>query len=164
MADKKGRVHAIIQKNLSEIIIHQLKDPITEFASITHVDVTSDYSYCNVYVSHLDSTRIDELAQYLNKRKGFIRTRLAATLDIFKTPDLIFHADKGYDKMAEMDALIDNAIHKKPKTLKDVYGKNYKTPEQKEAEKQRRAERKALKEAQEKKTKKTTRTTKKKQA
>lgn len=125
MADKFGRVQNIIKKDLSKIIIYDLKDSITDFASITDVKVTSDYSYAKVYVSHIVSEKIDDLVAFLNNRKGKIRSELSKNLDIFKTPELIFIADKNYDKAHEMDVKIDEAVNRKPLTLKDVYGDDY---------------------------------------
>ena len=46
-----------------------------------------------------------------------------------------------------MDVMILDAINRKPRTLKDVYGKNYKTPEEKESAKKHAEWKKAKKEA-----------------
>ena len=48
MAEKYGRVNALIQKNVSEIILYELKSPVTEFASVNEVKVTTDYSYATI--------------------------------------------------------------------------------------------------------------------
>ena len=120
MADKLGRVTGIIQKDLSKIIIYELKNSLTDFASITEVKVTSDYSYATIYVSHIDPDKIDEVVSYLTNRKGQIRSMLARELAIYKTPELIFKADKLYDQAHEMDGMINDAINRKPGTLKDV--------------------------------------------
>lgn len=120
MADKKGRVSEIIQRNLSEIIIYDLKDPITSFASIHEVKVSVDYSYCKVYVSHVEEDRCDELVSYLNNNSKKIRTMLSKKLDIFKTPELHFFRDMSYEKGKHIDDLISHALNSKPKTLADL--------------------------------------------
>ena len=132
MADKFGRVQQIIKKDLSNIIIYQMKNKLCDFASITEVKLTSDYSYATVYVSHVEPDKIDELVAFLENRKGYLRSQLAKSLSIYKTPELKFVADKLYDQAHEMDVKISEALNRKPVTLKDVYGKNYKTPEEKE--------------------------------
>lgn len=164
MADKFGRVQQIIKKDLSNIIIYQMKNKLCDFASITEVKLTTDYSYCIVYVSHVDSSKIDELVAFLENRKGYLRSQLAKSLSIYKTPELNFVADRLFDQAHEMDVKIDEAINRKPVTLKDVYGKNYKTPEEKEALKKKREEKKlAAKKSTTKATsKKTTKSTTKK--
>lgn len=151
MADKKGRINEIIQRNLSEIILYELKDPITKFASVNEVKVTDDYSYCKVYVSHVKIEKCDELVAYLNHNSKKIRAFLAKKLDIYKTPELSFIRDVSYEKGKEMEDLIYNAIHKKPVTLKDIQAK-----EEKEALKAKKKEEAAKKKAAKKTTTKKT--------
>lgn len=120
MADKKGRVKEIIQRNLSEIIIHDLKAPIAQFASINEVEVTDDYSFCKVYCSHVQESKCDELVRFLNNNAKKIRMMLSKKISIFKTPELRFIRDTSYEKGKAMEDLIYQAIHNKPKTLKDI--------------------------------------------
>ena len=120
MADKKGRVQEIIQRNLSEIIIYDLKNDICNFASIHEVKMTKDYSYCKIYVSHIDPNKADELVEFLNSKSKLIRSKLASKLDIYKTPELKFERDTLYENSLKMDAIIDKAINSKPVTLKDL--------------------------------------------
>ena len=68
MAEKFGRINALIQKNLSEIILYELKSPVTEFASVNEVKVTSDYSYATVYVSNIDASKVDSRVSFLNNK------------------------------------------------------------------------------------------------
>lgn len=127
MADKKGRINEIIQRNLSEIIIYGLKDPITDFASINEVQVTDDYSYCKVYCSHVQESKCDDLVRYLNNNAKKIRMLLSKTLSIYKTPELSFIRDTSYENGKAMEDLIYQAIHTKPKTLKDLEAEEKKT-------------------------------------
>ncbi len=120
MADKKGRVKEIIQRNLSEIIIHDLKAPISQFASINEVEVTDDYSFCKVYCSHVQESKCDELVRFLNNNSKKIRMMLSKRISIFKTPELRFIRDTSYENGKAMEDLIYQAIHNKPKTLKDI--------------------------------------------
>ena len=125
MAEKYGRVNALIQKNVSEIILYELKSPVTEFASVNEVKVTTDYSYATIYVSNIDSSKVDSRVSFLNNKKGRIRSLLAKKLDIYKIPELTFVKDDLFEKGKAREDLIDKALNEKPKTLKDVYGKNF---------------------------------------
>ena len=145
MADKKGRINEIIQRNLSEIIIYELKDSITNFASINEVQVTDDYSYCKVYCSHVQEGKCDELVNYLNNNAKKIRMLLSKKLDIYKTPELSFIRDTSYENGKAMEDLIYQAIHNKPKTLKDI-----------EAEEKKKAKKTVKKTTTKKSTTKTT--------
>lgn len=125
MAEKYGRVNALIQKNVSEIILYELKSPVTEFASVNEVKVTTDYSYATIYVSNFDSSKVDSRVSFLNNKKGRIRSLLSKKLDIYKIPELTFVKDDLFEKGKAREDLIDKALNEKPKTLKDVYGKNF---------------------------------------
>lgn len=125
MADKHGRVQAIIQKNLADIILYELKNPLTKFVSVNAVRITSDYSYGKVYVSDINPERTDEIVAFLNNNAKKIRAMLASKLDIYKTPELKFFADKTFEEQQAMNQLVEKAINSKPLTLKDVYGEDY---------------------------------------
>ncbi len=133
MADKKGRVQAVIQKDLSEIILYEVKSPVTKFASVNEVKMTVDYSYCKVYVSDINPDKTDEVVRYLNNNKGKIRTMLSKKLSIYKTPDLIFLSDKTYEESTEMEKFIESVNNKKPVTLKDVFGDDFKMKDDEES-------------------------------
>lgn len=112
MADKKKRIQTLIAKNISDIIIYDLKSELCALASINEVRVTNDFSYATIYVTHLDKTRVDPLIAFLNSRKGQIRARLSSKLDIYKIPELNFVADDLYDKAERIDKIIER-VNKK---------------------------------------------------
>lgn len=126
MADKKGRVNSIIKRNLTEIMLYELKSDVCKYSSISEVKVAPDYSTCIVYVSDIDPNKSDSVVGYLNNNKGKIRTLLSKKLDIFKTPELLFIRDTMYERTSSLDKKIEEANLSKPKTLKDVYGDDYK--------------------------------------
>ncbi len=158
MAEKYGRVNALIQKNVSEIILYELKSPVTEFASVNEVKVTTDYSYATIYVSNIDSSKVDSRVSFLNNKKGRIRSLLAKKLDIYKIPELTFVKDDLFEKGKAREDLIDKALNEKPKTLKDVYGKNFRRKRTSSTKKTASTKKATTK----KSTKKTASTTKKK--
>ena len=110
MADKKGRVAQIIKKDLTDIILYELKSPVVKFSSLNRVEVTSDYSYCKVYISDLDPNKTDSIVAFLNNNSKKIRSMLAKKLDIYKTPALIFVADKDYEKDLQMKLFFGNTL------------------------------------------------------
>lgn len=120
MADKRGRVNEIIKRNLSEIIIYDLKNELCKYASISDIKLSEDYSYCKVYVSHLDDNKLTNLVNFLNKRKGMIRTMLSKKLSIYKTPELSFYIDETFKNASHIDKLIEEANNTKMYTLEDL--------------------------------------------
>ena len=121
MADKKGRVAQIIKKDLTDIILYELKSPVVKFSSLNRVEVTSDYSYCKVYISDLDPNKTDSIVAFLNNNSKKIRSMLAKKLDIYKTPALIFVADKDYEKDLQMKLFLEEVNNRKPVTLADAF-------------------------------------------
>ena len=103
MADKKKRVQNLIARNLSDIIIYDLKSELCQLASVNEVRVTNDYSHAKVYVTHLDRERIEP---FLNSRKGQIRSMLSSKMDIYKIPELHFVQDELYDQGAKIDSIL----------------------------------------------------------
>ncbi|HIU70292.1 MAG TPA: 30S ribosome-binding factor RbfA [Candidatus Enterosoma merdigallinarum] len=131
MADKKGRVQEIIQRDVSEIILYDLKSPLCRYASINEVRMTSDYSYCKFYVTHMNPELTDVLVSYLNTNAKKIRSLLSKKLSIYKTPELAFYKDEVYEKARHIDLLIEKALSKKPVTLKDLEEKEKKAKSRK---------------------------------
>lgn len=121
MADKKGRIQAVIQKNLSEIILYQLKNPLVSYVSVNAVRMKDDYSSCKVYVSDINPERTEEIVRFLTNNSKKIRTMLSKMLDIYKTPELIFVADKSFEEEQRMKAIVDAANNRKCVTLADVF-------------------------------------------
>lgn len=86
----------------------EMQDPIVKLSSINEVKVNRDHSFAHVYVAHLQTEKTEELVNFLNKNKGFIRSRLAKSVDLYKIPDLIFVADTLYDQGAKIDNIINS--------------------------------------------------------
>lgn len=120
MADKKKRIAQLVLKNLSDIILRELKAPICQLASVNEVRMNSDNSLATVYVTHLEKEKAEPLLNYLTKNKGRIRSMLAKKLSIYKVPDIVFKKDDLYDQGAKIDSLLDKALNSKPKTLDDI--------------------------------------------
>lgn len=108
MADKKGRIASLISRNVSDIIMKEIEEPIVKLASINEVKVNFDCSHAKIYVTHLQLEKVEELVEFLNKNKGFIRSHLAKMMDTYKIPDLSFVKDTLYDQGAKIDNIIDS--------------------------------------------------------
>lgn len=113
MGLKKDKMDNIIQKEVSEIIQFELKNPKIGFVTITDVEVTSDMSYAKIFVSFLgQDARREAGLKALNQSKGFIRSELAKRLTIRKTPELIFQLDNSLEKGNKIEKILHD-INKK---------------------------------------------------
>ena len=104
--NKKYRVASSISRNISDIILFELKNSVFKLVSVNQVTVSSDNSFAKIYVSHLDPRKIDEAVSELNAKKGLIRSLLAKKMDIYKVPELLFIKDETYDNGERIEALI----------------------------------------------------------
>lgn len=120
MSERKKRVAQLVFKNLSDIILRDLKAPICQLASVNEVRLNADNSVATVYVTHLEPDKREPLLKYLVKNKGKIRSMLASRMDIYKVPDIVFKLDDLYDKGERIDKLLNTALNKTPKTLDDI--------------------------------------------
>lgn len=113
MSDKRvRRIAEEIKKTISSLILRELKDPrVDQMASITHVEVSRDYSVAKIYVSTFDENLREGTIEGLNSAKGFIKRELSKDLKLRIMPDLIFLADDSIEKSFEFYDIL-NKVHK----------------------------------------------------
>lgn len=113
MSTKNEKIAGLIQRNISEIIQFNLKDPKIGFITITDAKVTNDLSYAKVFVSFLgQNARKEAGMKALERSKGYIRSELSKRLSTRKVPELIFVLDDSLEKGNRIDSII-NDINKK---------------------------------------------------
>lgn len=105
------RVADQIQRDLSEIIWAELKDPRVGMITLTEVSLTPDYAHAKVYFTSLadDPTSIKNTLDGLNKAAGFLRNQLGLRLRIHTLPQLHFVHDTSTLRGMAMSKLIDEA-------------------------------------------------------
>ena len=109
---KRGlRVADQIQRDLSEIIAFELKDPRVGMITITEVQITPDYAHAKVFFTMLsdDHEAIANTVEGLRKASGYIRIQLGKRLSIHTLPELHFFHDTSTARGIEMSRLIDEA-------------------------------------------------------
>ena len=107
MANRVERVHALIQRNISEIIQFELKNSSVGFVSVTEAIVNKDNSFAKIYVSFLGKGDKNKRLEALNRCKGFIRSELAKRLDIYKVPEIAFILDETFDNAKKLEASLE---------------------------------------------------------
>lgn len=105
------RVADQIQKDLSELIAFELKDPRVGMVTISEVRLTPDYAHAKVYFTLLmDSPeQIAQSVEGLSKAAGYLRNQLGKRLHIHTLPQLHFVHDISTSRGMHMSALIDQA-------------------------------------------------------
>ncbi len=106
---KSTRINGEVQRVLAEIIRGEIKDPrISPMTSVVAVEVAPDLKTCKAYISVLgDDTARDETLQGLKSAEGFIKSRLAKTINLRNTPEITFVIDQSIEYGVNMSKLID---------------------------------------------------------
>ena len=103
-----------IQRDLSELIARELKDPRVGLVTLQSVEVSPDYAHAKVYFSVL-SGDVQACADGLNQAAGFLRMGLFKRLHIHTVPTLHFIYDQTPERAADMNALIARAVASRSK-------------------------------------------------
>jgi ribosome-binding factor A len=103
------RVADQIQRDLTELIARELKDPRVGMVTIQAVEVTPDYAHAKVFFSVLVGDA-KECEVALNQAAGFLRNGLFKRLMIHTVPTLHFQFDRTSERAADMNALIAKAV------------------------------------------------------
>jgi ribosome-binding factor A len=105
------RVADQIQRELADLIQHEVKDPRIGQVTITAVEVTRDYSYAKIYYTTLVSKEENSLVHRgLENAKGFLRSNLSHRMKLRITPQLNFVYDESVERGVHLSKLIDEAI------------------------------------------------------
>lgn len=109
---KNTRINSEVQRELSEIISRELKDPrIQPMTTVVAVDVTPDLKLCKTFISVLGSEEEGkETVKGLKSAEGFIRTQLAKRLNLRNTPEILFVLDQSIEYGVHMTHLINEVI------------------------------------------------------
>ena len=116
------RINSELQREISHVIDFELKNAnITGMISVTRVKITPDLRYAKVFVSVINSNNINKTLEGLKKASGFIRTRIANTVNLRTTPELVFVYDDSDIQGSKIDQIIAEA-RRKDEELKAKYG------------------------------------------
>lgn len=117
---RSRRIAEQIQRELSDVIRLELKDPRVGMITITDVEVSQDYSHAKVFFTTLgDAAKVDEAAVGLARAAGFLRSQLAHRLKLRIVPQLQFKYDESVERGVRLSRLIDEAVATDPRHAQD---------------------------------------------
>ncbi|MBO5524417.1 MAG: 30S ribosome-binding factor RbfA [Roseburia sp.] len=106
---KNTRINGEVQRELSNIIRGEIKDPrINPLTSVVAVEVAPDLKTCKAYISVLgdEESQKNTLAG-LKSAEGFIRSKLAKSINLRNTPEIKFVLDQSIEYGVKMSKMID---------------------------------------------------------
>ncbi len=112
-----GRLPTQRQLRVGEEIRHALvrllaeesfRDPALQDVSITVSEVRPgrDLKSATAFVYPLGGGSADEVAAALNRAAAYLRGRLGRIIRLKFTPQLVFHADRSYDRASAIETLL----------------------------------------------------------
>lgn len=122
---KNTRINGEVQRELSNIIRGEIKDPrINPLTSVVAVEVAPDLKTCKAYISVLgdEESQKNTLAG-LKSAEGFIRSKLAKSINLRNTPEIKFVLDQSIEYGVKMSKMIDEVT----KDIKDTDNDNAET-------------------------------------
>jgi len=102
-----GRINSQLQREISLILAHSVKDEKLSEVIITSVDCSKDLKYARVYYTTLKESGRAGVAKLLEKVASFVRTSLGRVLTFRTVPELRFIFDDSEILAREMDHVLD---------------------------------------------------------
>ena len=104
---RTDRISALMQREISDILQRQIKDPRVGFCTVTHVEVSADLRHAKVRVSIMgDEAQCQSSMAGLKNATGFIRREIGQRLSLRYTPEIRFIQDKSVDYILTVDKLL----------------------------------------------------------
>ncbi len=109
-----SRTHRVgdqLQRELAQIIQHEISDPRVGMVTVSAVQLSRDFAHAKVFITVLeDGKDVATSVKVLNKAAGFLRRELARRTLMRVTPQLRFIYDPTVKHGSELSALIDSAV------------------------------------------------------
>lgn len=101
------RVAEVVLRELSQLLLRELRDPRLRGITLTHVHMDDDLRHGRVYFSHLEGeARAAQVKAGFKSASGFIRREIGGAVNLRYTPDLDFEYDPGLERSARIGALL----------------------------------------------------------
>lgn len=114
-----------IQEELADILMRNVADPRLAMITITDVDVDRELAYAQIYVvASGDDERMDEVLAGLEAAQGYLRSQLAARIQLRSFPQLRFRWDASHERGARIEELLDSLQEERGDKAGDVSGGN----------------------------------------
>jgi ribosome-binding factor A len=104
---RADRVSEAIKREISVLILQELKDPEVVNVTVMDVETADDLRHARVYVSIMGDEQTNKSAMAgLERAKGFLRSRIAQSLGLRYATELAFRLDDTLDKAMRIQELL----------------------------------------------------------
>ncbi len=106
---RSDRVAELLRREISKIILEEMKDPAINLLTITEVKLSADLKSSKVYYSVLgDESQREAIQKKLDQSTGFIRSEIGHRLTLRSLPEIRFY----YDIVSDRARTIENILSK----------------------------------------------------
>ena len=100
----------------------ELHDPVlaATAVTVTEVRVSPDLRQARVYVMPLGGSRQEAVVAALMRARGFLRRRLAGSIELKFVPDLAFRLDRSFDEADRIERAL-----RQPEVARDLPGASH---------------------------------------
>ena len=119
---KNGRLSEDIKREISGLIMEEIKDPRVSVGliSVVRTELSGDNSHCKVYISSLDGEEAAKTAvKGLESASGMMKRRISNVLHLKKCPELKFIADNSIEHSAEIAGILEKIEYKQEDNNKE---------------------------------------------
>jgi len=104
---RADRVAELIQAELSDILLKEIRDPRIGTLTVTGVKISDDLRVAKVFFVEMgQDTCSQETREGLKKATSFIRKELGRRLQLRYTPEIIFRADPSFAYGSRIDRIL----------------------------------------------------------
>ena len=108
---RADRVGGQVQKELSDLLLKEIRDPRLDSVTILRVSITDDLRSARIYfsVAEGEERKLSALAGF-KSASGYLRRKLSRRLELRHMPDLEFLYDESFDRADRVNKVL-KAIH-----------------------------------------------------
>jgi ribosome-binding factor A len=107
MSTRTQRVEELLQREISEILQQEMRDPRLGFVTITGARVSPDLRQATIFYSVLGSPQeIADTGKVLQRAQSFVRGHVGRRIDMRVTPEIRFKYDDGISRGARTMELL----------------------------------------------------------
>ena len=110
-----------VQREIANIVLNEIDDPLIGFVTITDVEMSADLMHAKVYFSVLgDDEAKEDAGRGLRRAGKFIRGLIGDRMDLRSVPVLRFHLDETAEKAQRIEQILrENVIEEAPEVTDD---------------------------------------------
>lgn len=107
---RAARVAPRLQRELAELLAHEVKDPGVRDVVVTRIEITDDLAFARVFFRLLqggETERRQAAERGLARAAGMLRREVAQRMGLRVAPELRFRYDEGQDARARVEEILE---------------------------------------------------------